>query len=263
MSLSSFDIATIAAAAAVILAYAYVAYWALNIRRNLRVKLYRHQALGIGLVAICVAYFTFIVDGGGNYLPAAFTEYPIDDIGFFSFLACLAPLLYWTDSSLLAARDSDPLQRDILGWGRIRVPLWGIVAACLVGGGAYVAYETIFLAQQTAQAGNSAYLVGLPDIINGIAIAVPLVVPLVTPLIFLTVVVRRSRDLTLRSHLKWFGLGAAFLGLGVLVDVLLTPVEGSSLLFPISSLVLFVGSAYGFYRSARATIPIYSFAEVA
>ena len=261
MSLSNIDIVTIVAATVVMLAYVYATFWALNIRRNLKVRLYRHQALGIGLVAICVAYFTFFNDGGGNYLPAALSEYPLDNILFLSFLACLVPLLYWTDSLLLAVRDSDPLQRDVLGWGRIRVSLWGAVAACLVGGGAYTIYEVIFLSQQTAQAGNSVYLVGAPDIINAIAIIVPLVVPPATAVIFLSVAVRRTKDLTLRRHLKWFGIGAAFFGLGALVDVILTPVQGSSYLYPISFLVLFVGSAYSFYRSARATIPMYSFTE--
>jgi len=261
LSLSSLDIVTIVAAVIVILAYAYAAFWALNIRRNLKARLYRHQALGIGLVAICVAYFTFFTDGGGNYLPAAVSEYPLTGFVFFSFLACLVPLLYWTDSSLLAVRDSDPLQRDVLGWGRIRVFLWGAVAACLVGGGAYTVYQSIFLSQQTAQAGNSTYLVGVPLIINVTALIVPLVAPPASAVVFLSVAVRRTRDLTLRRHLKWFGLGAAFFGLGVLVGVLLTPVQGSSFLYPISSLVIFVGSAYSFYRSARATIPMYSFTE--
>jgi hypothetical protein len=261
LSLSSLDIVTIVAAVIVLLAYGYAAFWALNIRRNLKVGLYRHQALGIGLVAICVAYFTFFSDGGGNYLPAAFSEYPITGIVFFSFLACLAPLLYLTDSSILAARDSDPLQRDVLGWGRIRIPLWGALAACLVGGGAYVVYQTIFLSQQTALAGNSTYLVGVPGIIGGIAVIVPLVLPPASAVIFLSVAVRRTRDLTLRRHLKWFGIGAALFGLGALLDILLTPVEGSSFLYPIVFMVLFVGSAYSFYRSARATIPMYSFTE--
>jgi len=248
LSLSSFDVVTIVAAAVVILAYAYAAFWALNIRRNLRVKLYRHQALGIALVVVCVAWFTVFVDDVGNYLPAALSEYPLSSVVFFSFLACLAPLLYWTDSSILAARDSDPLQRDVLGWGRIRVALIGAVAVCLVGGGAYTVYEDIFLSQQLSQLSpnNVVYLYGAPFIINIIAQIVPLVVPPASTAIFLPVAVRRTRDLTLRRHLKWFVLGAAFFGLGAIVDLFLTPL-GNTFLIPISSLVLFVASAYSFY----------------
>jgi len=260
LSLSSLDFETIIAAAIVLLAYAYAAFWALNIRRNLKIGLYRHQALSIGLVAICAAWFTSLVDGGTNYLPVALFEEPISSIGFFSFLACLVPILYWTDSSLLAARDSDPLQRDVLGWGRIRVALWGAVAVSLVGGGAYTVYELVFLAQQTAA--SNTYLVDVPFILNFFAIVIPLAVPPASALIFLPVAVRRTRDLTLRRHLKWFGLGAGFLGLGALVDLYLTPL-GIASPIPIASLVFFVTSAYSFYRSARATVPIYSFTEAA
>ena len=267
MSLSSFDIETIVAAVLVILAYAYAAFWALNIRRNLTIRLYRHQALGIGLVSICVAYFTFNFDGGINYLPQAVFEYPLDDVFFFAFLACLVPLLYWTDSSLLAARDSDPLQRDVLGWARIRVALWGAVAVTLVGGGGYVLYQLIFLSQQTAQAGNSIYLVGVPPIIDFIAAVVPLVVPIASALIFLPVAARRTKDLTIRRHLKWFGLGTAFMVLGFFSIVLLggtaghTPGSGGLLLLPVAFLALFTASAYSLYRSAKAVISIYSFTD--
>jgi hypothetical protein len=263
LSLSSFDIGTIVAAAIVILAFAYAAFWAFNIRRNLKVKLYRHQALGIGLVAVGVGYFTFVLDNGISYLPVSIFEYPLADIFFYSFLACLVPLLYWTDSSILAARDSDPLQRDVLHWGRIRNVLWGAVVICLGAGGAYVVYQSLFLSQQAAQAGNSTYLVGVPLILNIIAVVVPLAVPLAVGPVFLSVAVRRTKDLTLRRHMKWFGLGAAFLVSGALAEVLailITP-HGNSLLLPISLLALFSASAYCFYRSARAVLPIYSFTE--
>jgi hypothetical protein len=261
LSLSSFDIGTIVAAALVILAFAYAAFWAFNIRRNLQVELYRHQALGIGLVAVCVGYFTYVLDNGINYLPVAASEYPLDDIFFYSFLACLVPLLYWTDSSLLAARNSDPLLRDVLHWGRIRNVLWGAVVICLGAGGAYVVYQSVFLSQQAAQAGNSTYLVGVPFILNLTAVVVPLGVPLAVGPVFLSVAVRRTKDLTLRRHMKWFGLGAAFLVSGALASELLIALLGNSLLLPISLLVLFSSSAYCFYRSARAVLPIYSFTE--
>jgi len=260
LSLSSFEVVAIAAAAIVILACAYAAFWAFNIRRNLKVNLYRHQALGIGLVAICAGYFTFILGGASIYSPVSFSEYPLDNIGFYSFLACLAPLLYWTDSSLLAARDSDPLQRDVLHWGRVRFVLLGSVLICLGAGGAYTVYELVFLSQQTALAGTSVYLVGVPSILNNIAFLVPLVVPLAVGPILLPVAVRRTKDLTLRRHLKWFGLGAAFLMLGALAYVLLTALLGNSLLLLIAS-VLYTAAAYCLYRSAKAVIPIYSFTE--
>jgi hypothetical protein len=269
LSLSSFDIETIAASAVVILSFAYAAFWALNIRRHLKVKLYRHQALGIGLVAICAGWFTYSLDGAVNYLPAVFFQYPLDGIFFYSFLACLAPLLYWTDSSLLAARDSDPLLRDVLHWGRIRIFLWGAVAICLGSGGAYLVYEAVFHYQQEVQAGNSVYLLGVPTILNIIAVIVPLGVPLAAAPIFLPVAIRRTKDLTLRRHLKWFGLGAAFLVLGTLATLLLTtgtscspqPTCAHQILFPIAFLTFYTASAYSFYRSARAVIPIYSLKE--
>lgn len=260
MSLSDIDYETITAGVLVILAYAYAAFWALNIRRKLNVKLYRHQALGVGLVAICVAYLTSFVDGAANYLPAAFFQFPLDEL-FVTFLACPFPLLYWTDSSLLAARDSDPLQRDVLQWSRIRNILLGAVVFSLVAGGAYTVYQDVFLTQATIQAGGSVYLTDVPNFLNLIAVFVPLVVPLAVGPIFLPVAVRRTKDLTLRRHLKWFAFGGGLLVLGIAADFVLGGPSAISFPYPIISLILFGVSAYCFYRSARAVIPIYSFEE--
>ena len=264
MSLSSLDYETIVTGVLIVLAYGYAAFWALNIRRKLNVRLYRHQALGIGLVAISLAYFTFFLDGAGSpsLLPAAASQFPWDEI-FVTFLACPFTLLYWTDSSLLAARDADPLQRDVLGWGRIRNTLLGAVGISLLAGGVYTTYQIVFLTQATIQAGSSVYLVGLPSILNFIAVFVPLLVPFAVGPIFLPMAARRTKDLTLRQHLKWFGLGAVFLVLGLLGDPLEALTGGSggtvnSFVEPIYFLVFLATSAYCLYRSARAVIPIYS-----
>ena len=262
MPSSSIEYETVAAAAAVMLVYLYAALWALNIRRKLSVRLYRHQALGVGLVAICIAYFSFFIDVPvGHFFPSA-SQFPLDEL-FVTFLACPLPLLYWTDSSLLAARDSDPLQRDVLGWSRVRNILKGAVVVSLVAGGAYTIYQIIFLTQATIQAGSSEYLVGVPGILNFVAFLVPLVVPFAVVPIFLPVAVRRTKDLTLRRHLKWFMSGGALLLLGAVAGLALGlgVAAASSPLILVFPLALFGTSAYCFYRSARAVIPIYSFKE--
>lgn len=268
MSLSNLGVEWIIAIVVILAAFGYAAFWAFNIRRKLTVKLYRHQALGIGFVAICVGYFAWGLTNNISYIPAALVEYPIDNIGFFLFLACLVPLLYWTDSSLLAARDSDPLQRDVLGWSHIRLVVWPAVVICLVAGGTYTAYELVFLSKLTAQLGNSVYLVDVPFILNIIAILVPVGSPLVAALIFLPFAIRRTKDLTLRRHVMWLGLAVSFLVVTLILNgFLLVPNThpfAEYKLGPAAPVIVgipLILSAYCLYRSARAVIPIYSFTE--
>ncbi len=93
----------------------YAAYWALTIRHALGVRLYRNQALGIGLVAAASALLALLFGAtiGGNEA--------VIDLQAFEFLF----LFYWIDASVLAARRSDPIMRDDYHWSRLRGPLWG------------------------------------------------------------------------------------------------------------------------------------------
>ena len=98
--------------------FLYPAFWAFKIRRALAVRLYRNQALGIGLISVA-------------FLAAVF-----DDTGTtYSFALLL--IFYWIDVSFLAARRSDPLLRDTLHWSKLRIILWALgiisVAAWISG----------------------------------------------------------------------------------------------------------------------------------
>jgi hypothetical protein len=189
----------------------------------LGVRLYRNQALGIGLVAAASASLALLfgVTIGGNVA--------VIDLQALEFLF----LFYWIDSSVLAARRSDPLVRDEYHWSRLRVPLWG---ANLVG-----------LALSL--------LVHLP---------VQIILTLVVGIVMLPTAARRSGDAIFRMHLRWFGFYAllqivAFSGIFLPFFLTGAPTSSSSIITYIS-IGIFVpgawGGAYCLYRSARALVPL-------
>ena len=154
--------------------FAYPAYWAFDIRRALRIRLYRSQALGIGLV--CVAYVAGAFDSTG-------TAY-----GIF-----ILVVLYWIDASFRAARRSDPLLRDSLHWSKLRIVFW------ILTGGAIVAQTT-------------GYFLGYSDFVptsnslGGLLLVLPFFLVPASGVALGTVVARRSGDSNLRKHLAWFAL---------------------------------------------------------
>ena len=224
--------------------YGYAAFWAFNIRKGLKIRLYRSQALGIGLVSISLAYFTFAIDGAVDSLVPQFGFLFYGPIGIFY---AILPLFYWADVSLLAAQESDPLGRQYFHWKRLRLILWAFVAITELE----VTISGILNLQQFI----------IPSI-GPIFIFAALGIPLVAPAILLPSVTRRSKDLTLRNHLKWFGLAAIFLvlsfGMLLLAYAVLNAGDLVASGLQFACLVL---SAYCLYRSSKAIVPIYTFAE--
>src|ERR1700733_5624912 len=112
MTGSSGIIAVIAAVVA-LLVLSYGAYWAFEIRRALAIRLYRSQALGIGLLAVSVGLAQLYYTG------SIFYGWP-PELTFASILFFAFALFYWTNTSIRAARLSDPLLRDTFRWTRLR-----------------------------------------------------------------------------------------------------------------------------------------------
>lgn len=251
--LSSYDIEILIGGLAVLAAYGYAAFWAFNIRRGLIVKLYRNQALGIGLVGIGLAFFTIAFAARGQFL-LRFTNFSTlaDDIGFGILFFATLPLFYWTDQSLQAARQSDPLERDQFHWSIVRRILWIVVLICLIG---------LVISVTAAGVQNCDCMVGPQSLIIPATFA-NWGIPLASSAILLPFAWRRSNDITFRRHLKSFALSAILLGLSfVWLFTFFLIISLNAYLSSGGQYILVLLSAYFLYRSARAIVPLYSFKE--
>ncbi len=236
------DISTVSIAVSLVVGaiFSYGAYWALTIRKALMSYLYRRQALWVGGVAIYfVAQSVFVAlailyDATGfyvNLLAAAFIA-----VGS-------AAIFVWIDSTVLVARRSDPLQRDTLHWSKLRYFI-GISQA--TGNFFNILFNVIF----ASSSGSSYQLLGYPSLLGYIGTI------LLLGAIALLVSARRSGDLTLRGHLKWFGLGAALLWITGQAGSPWAKAGGDSILLPIVTYSLFAIAAYCLYRSAKSLVPL-------
>jgi hypothetical protein len=154
--------------------FVYPAYWAFDIRKALRVRLYRSQALGIGLV--CISYVAGAWDSTG-------TAY-----GLF-----ILVVFYWIDASFRAARRSDPLLRDSLYWTKLRIPFWILNGGIIIGGTiAILLGYSIFVPTSSS--------------LGGALVSVPFFIVAASGVALGTVVAGRSGDWNLRKHLAWFAL---------------------------------------------------------
>ncbi len=252
--LSSYDIEILIGGLANLAAYGYAAFWASNIRRGLTVKLYRNQALGIGLVSIGLAFFTIAFAAKGQFLLRFIgTKFILaDDISFGILFFATLPLFYWTDQSLQAARQSDPLERDQFHWSIVRRILWIVISICLIG---------LVISVTAAGVQNCDCMVGPQNLIIPATLA-NWGIPLASSAILLPFVWRRSNDITFRRHLKWFALSAILLGLSfVWLGTFGLIIPLNAYLASGGQYILVLLSAYFLYRSARAIVPLYSFKE--
>ena len=197
------------------LAFLYPAYWALVIREALTLRLYRNQALGMGLL--------------GAWVAIVFLR-PLEVILSLSVL-----LFYWIDASILAARRSDPLLRDTLRWSKLRWVFWILVVGLLVP-------EMVDIVISGNFFGNT-----LTKDIFGTLVKIPFGLIFVSGAPLLVLVSRRSGDITLKTHMKWFG----YFVLAILAAGLSQNAGQLTVTF-----VLFVAGAYFLYRSARSLAPL-------
>jgi len=204
--------------------------WALNLSRAITVRLRKRQALGIGLLALSLAWFTanFIFDH-----PETLGTTAGDSYFLLQFFLPFLTFFYWIDASVVASRRADPLLRDTFHWRRIRLWVWAYLIAmtCL-----YVV-TAIILSDLLGVTGSPSTAIVTVAIFSVIGL------PFVAGPILLPVVSRRSADAALRGHLRWFAYFTAFLGLG-LVGIIAIPLWQG----------LWAVAGYCLYRSVKSLV---------
>jgi hypothetical protein len=217
--------------AAFLLMWGYTIFWAFSLRRLLSAHLYRNQALGVGLVAIGWAMFNYSFLSSNNVIPNV--ALPIAALLTF----------YWIDASVLAGRKSDPLYRNTLHWRELRLALWSV----LVGAITTVFFGILFnpsvfiIINYSGIGANPSPLVLFLLFVVFFAVFVP-------GTVYLLATAFRSRDLTLRKHLLWFGSFSLFFFVFSLAGV----TTGQSTLFGLA----YVIGTYCLYRSAKSLAPL-------
>lgn len=227
------------------LIFAYAAYWAFAIRKSLAVRVYRNQALGVGLIALGPIAFSLELLALGS--PAVPTPPLIFAVYLATGFGLTLLTFYWIDASVLAARRGDPLLRNTFHWTRLRFLLWTLIIAgevavvivFVLGGSLNFFYPF------SGQAVSNLWL--LPTLVTAISGVV--VVPTIA---------FRSRDAVFRTHLRWFALFEGtvliLIAASALGIVLITSISASG-----SSLIEFaslLAGGYFLYRSARSLVPL-------
>jgi hypothetical protein len=216
--------------------FLYTVYWALAIRNALSVKLYRRRALWIGAIATYfVAFFLFITSSTALGLnDPTYTRYASGILAYFGALT----FFVWIDSSIRVARRSDPLRRDTLHWSKLR---WFFGFLIIVG----TFFALLFNATSVTFVRATPFYgpVGLVILLGGIALLRS---------------ASRSGDLSLRRHLKWFGLFAVLAWATTIAESeafanFLLPDQG---VLQAVTYSLFLVSSYSLYKSARSLVPL-------
>ncbi len=239
--LSILDYLNIGVALAVVATYAYVLYSSLAIRRTLGSGLYRRQALGMGLIAVGFSGMDV-----ANFIPY---NGVLGLLGGVIFYSATLIFLYWVDSSILASRRSDPLDRDTFRWSKVRIVIWIAAVSLMV-----ITLGTASFFTET-NPGN------IPDFLNLFFLVVfplPIFLAAISGVIIIPIASRRSRDLTLRKHLQWFFLFIAIqlvLQGGIIMIFFSSDFAVANLLDGIALLIGF----YPLYQSVKRLVPLYTF----
>ncbi len=217
----------------------YAALWAFRIRHALFVRIYRNQALGIGMIAVFIAVTYLLLGDLGAVLPSI--RVLLLPLIWFGSLV----LLYWIDSSVMAGRRSDPLLRDTARWKYLRFLILGLNVFGILSILTINILVTVFGAfnVNSIPGGLLLFLIFLPIFATCVAGAV-----------VLPVGARRSKDPTLRKHFGWFGRFVGIFIVGVSSAILLDQVfgiDGGIVLFPLG-----IVEGYCLYRSVKSLAPL-------
>jgi hypothetical protein len=206
---------------------------------------YRKQAAGLFLVSILYAL--------NAILPNTATFDVLDPYNLLvtlSFPLAFLMIFYWVDSSVRAARLTDPLLRDTVHWSRLRFLIWAINIPATLSAFSYATYLQF----------SAGGLPPSPPLLLLATYLAPDYVSVGSGAVVLLLVVRRTADKTLRRHLEWFGAYLLFILVfaGLIGNGLSAySVEWSSLVGGASN----AAGSYFLYRSAKSLIPIYEFSE--
>ncbi len=240
-----------------LLALVYAAYWAFGIRNALTMRLYRNQALALGLfsLVLMIAALPSPQPGESGILGSVPFE-----IGYLLVTAAFwLGVVFFVDSTMLAVRRSDPLLRDTLYWSKVRYVLYvvqiSIVLFIILG----VLYSTITgnptLADQIL-AGNNGATTSIPADIADLAWTVSFA----SCVMFVPAAIR-TKDPTLRSHFKWLcGIAILvlvyFVSTGALESTPLAGIMESTVGESLETGFFFLLVGYFLYRSAKALVPL-------
>jgi hypothetical protein len=229
----------------------YGSYWAFAIRKVRTSKLYRRQALTVGVVGV---YYGIL------WVASPFTDQlaPRDTLWFaisaLAFFVGAILIFSWIDGSIRVARNSDPIRRDTFHWSKTRLVIWALIIVDIFILGAL--YRMVELEGQ-----NLAIIANIPFLALFLAIFL-----IASPALF--VASRRSKDPTLHRNLRWFALFVVFVlfytEFGYFSYVLSSSSGSAGAYSLISSLieliitVLPIIGAFSLYRSARSLAPIRS-----
>jgi hypothetical protein len=209
---------------------AYTTYLSFTIRRALSVGEYRKQALGVGLIAL--AWILLLLNYG---VQAVTGSWAIFSLGFG---LVMMTLFYWVDSSVLAARRTDPLVRDTLQWAKIRYVLWALTVAATLVAASLAYYYQATTGTEPLFMFNGQYGLGY----------MPSWFVLAAGVISLPVSASRAKDKLLRRNIGWLGV---FVILIQIVGVEPSSVANSQ--FGIFGVLLVASLCL--YQSARSLVP--------
>lgn len=230
---------------AAVVTYAYIIFSSLQVRKALAVGPHRRQALGVGIVAGVLILdqlaFSFPQAASGPWAVANLAAFVVVSLG----------LLYWVDSSILAARRSDPLDRDTLHWGALRQVIWVVSVSSILG---IVALSLVF---PPSNAAKPPFLVG--SLLSAFGLF-PIYSAGLGAVVVMPIAARRCRDPVFRRHLVWFFVWFAiqFVVAGAVGQFF----ESNSRATAMSSVIDGIGLLLGFfplYWSSRTLVPIYKF----
>jgi hypothetical protein len=208
----------------------YAAYWAFAIRRATAGRIYRNQALWLGVLSVIVLTSFVPTPATNGAIVIVLINLPVIILALVAFA--------FVDATVPVARRSDPLLRDILHWGKLRVLGWGALILAEIFG----AYGQI----ATNNTGSSVVIGLLLLLVIG---APPMLIG-----------AKRSMDPILKQSLKWFALSLlTLIGLPLvtLAEVTVNLPAAEFLNYsqiPYNMVTLLFG--YAFYRSARSLAPI-------
>jgi len=206
----------------------YAAYLSASVWRGLVVPIYRGRALW--LAAICVLGASMLTEFGVSAALAPSYGSASPALREFVYLFPLAAILIWIDRTVNTVIRLDYLRRDVLLWRRLRYAYGSIAAVGIV-----IYY--------------SRYLYPIPDAMTvGFAL-------IFSQLIYGMLTLARgaavTKDMTFKSHIRWFGLFLfAFIVAGF---IYVLTYSDPSYLAP--NLLAFAASAYCLFRMAKSLVP--------
>lgn len=210
--------------------FAYVAFFAFNVRHSLSSSLYRRQTTGIGFVSLAwiLVFIDYVVVTGIFNLYAIF---------FFVNSLLNIVLFYWIDAAVLAARRSDPLARDTLHWRKTRMFIWLAIIAATVGVTALATYYQVLTGTEPQFMNTFALDIGVGFIPAGIAV--------VAGLVALPLAAHRTKDKFLRHSIAWLGAFVVILIVG----------NWLNLLGGLGTFSYLIVGGFCLYKSARSLVP--------